>query len=205
MANPESLKSKPPTPPHLHNLDAVLAATWDILSDGAINRHAPAHTPTFATSGLDGHPRLRTIVLRGFEAPSMQLRFHTDRRSGKIAELQTNPSAALHIYDRDQKVQLQISGRAALHVDDDVTGAAWMKSQPMSRINYQVTQAPGSVIENPHHAVQDPSLNTDGSENFMVVVLLIEALEWLFLDARGHRRARFTRDGKVWSGKWLVP
>ena len=135
----------------------------------------------------------------------MRLRFHTDRRSGKINELQHNPYVALHIYDRDQKVQLQISGRAALHVSDDMAEAAWAQSQPMSRICYQTLQAPGSLIEDPNLAVQDPSRGTDGSENFMVVVLHTEALEWLFLDARGHRRARFTRDGKGWPGKWLEP
>lgn len=205
MANPKTPRSKLRNPPHLNDLDAVLAAAQDILSDGVLNRHAPAHTPTIATSGPDGRPRLRTIVLRNFERQSMRLRFHTDRRSGKINELQYNPYVALHIYDRDQKVQLQISGRAALHVSDDMAEAAWAQSQPMSRICYQTLQAPGSLIEDPNLAVQDPSRGTDGSENFMVVVLRTEALEWLFLDARGHRRARFTRDGKGWPGKWLVP
>jgi pyridoxamine 5'-phosphate oxidase len=198
-------QAAPPTPTHYENLDAVLVAARDMLADGAANRHAPAHTPTFATSGPDGTPRLRTVVLRDFTPADMQLRFHTDRRSGKITELQANPAAALHVYDRERKVQLQVSGRAALHMDDDVAAAAWAQSQPMSRICYQVTKAPGSVIEDPGHAVQDPEQNAAGSENFMAVILRIEALEWLFLDARGHRRARFARDGDTWPGVWLVP
>lgn len=198
-------KPEPPTPAHYNDLDAVLATARDILADGAANRHAPAHTPTFATSGPDGTPRLRTVVLRDFAPPTMQLRFHTDRRSGKVAELEANPSAALHVYDRDRKVQLQASGRAVLHRDDDVTAAAWTQSQPMSRICYQVTNAPGSVVGDPRHATQDPAQNAGGSENFMAIVLQIEALEWLFLDARGHRRARFTREGDAWPGVWLVP
>ena len=205
MTNSKAPKSPPPTPPHLHDLSAVLATARNILAEGAINRHAPAHTPTFATISLEGRPRLRTIVLRGFEESSMQLWFHTDRRSRKIDELLKNPSAALHVYDRDQKVQLQISGLTTLHLDDDVTEAAWAKSRPMSRMCYQITQAPGSVIKDPHHAVQEPSRNAGGSDNFMVAALRIEALEWLFLDARGHRRARFSRNEGAWSGTWLVP
>jgi len=205
MANPQAPKTEPPTPPHYHDLDTVLAAAWDILADGASNRSAPAHTPTFATMGTEGRPRLRTIVLRGFDAVLMQLHFHTDQRSTKITELQANPQAGLHIYDPDRKVQLQVSGRARLHRDDVVSATAWAQSQPMSRMTYQVTEPPGSVIDDPLRAIQDPAVNDGGLENFMVVVLQIEALEWLFLDARGHRRARFTRDGEAWSGTWLVP
>lgn len=198
-------KSKHETPDSYSKLDVVLESAWEILHDGAKNRHAPAHTPTLAINGLDGTPRIRTIVLQSFEQQACELRFHTDQRSTKIVELRANPVAALHVYDPQKKVQLQIDCRAVLHIDDDVSATAWANSQPMSRMVYQVTTAPGSVLENPLQAIRDADLATGGVENFMVVILQIEALEWLFLDARGHRRARFTRDGETWTGTWLVP
>lgn len=196
---------RPEAPAHYTDLDSALETAWNILADGVKNRRAPAHTPTLATIGTNGAPRLRTVVLRGFEKSLQHVRFHTDRRSGKAAELRADPRAGLHVYDPQRKVQLQIGGQVALHMDDSLADAAWQKTQPMSRICYQVTRAPGTAIANPLDAVQDASLNDGGSANFLVATLQIETLEWLFLDARGHRRARFIRDGDAWPGTWLVP
>lgn len=193
------------TPDHYTNLDAALESAWVLLRDGAKNRHAPAHTPTLAINGLDGTPRMRTFVLQGFEYPACELRLHTDQRSTKIAELRANPRAALHVYDPDRKIQLQIDCRAVLHINDEVSASAWAKTQPMSRIVYQVTDAPGTMIETPLQAIRDPDSTDGGAAHFMVVTLQIAALEWLFLDARGHRRARFIRDGAAWTGTWLIP
>ena len=148
---------------------------------------------------------MRTVVLRGFDQTSRQVWFHTDRRSGKINEMRADPRAALHVYDPQQKVQMQIDGRVHLHMDDPLAQQAWQQTQAMSRITYQVTRAPGTVIDSPLDATQDATINGGGSENFLVATLRIEALEWLFLDARGHRRARFTREGDAWRGTWLVP
>lgn len=201
--------TQPETPAHYTDLDAALETAWDILAEGAGNRRVPTHTPTLATIGTDGAPRMRTVVLRGFETASRQVRFHTDRRSGKINELRADPRAGLHVYDPQRKVQLQIDGRVHLHMDDPLANQAWQQTQPMSRIVYQVTRAPGTVIDSPldvtHDNMPDAGLNDGGSENFLVATLQVETLEWLFLDARGHRRARFTREGNAWSGTWLVP
>ena len=192
-------------PDHYENLDAVLSTAWQMLVDGATNRRTVAHTPTVVTIRADGQPRARTVVLRGCDRDAAQLRFHTDRRSPKIAELRADPRAMLHIYDPGAKVQLQLDCRAELHIDDDVSNAAWDAAQAMSRICYQVSTAPGTEIETPALAQFDPDTTNGGADNFMVVTLNIEAIEWLFLDARGHRRVRFTRSGDTLDGAWLVP
>lgn len=194
-----------PAPDHYENLDAVLNTAWQMLVDGATNRRTVAHTPTVVTIRADGQPRARTVVLRGCRRDAAQLRFHTDRRSPKVAELRADPRAMLHVYDPGAKVQLQLDCRAELHIDDDVATAAWEAAQAMSRICYQVSTAPGTEIETPALAAFDPDATDGGAENFMVVILNVEAIEWLFLDARGHRRARFTRSGEDWDGTWLVP
>lgn len=192
-------------PDHYENLDAVLNTAWQVLLDGAMDRRTVAHTPTIVTISDDGRPRARTVVLRGCERDTCQLRFHTDRRSSKIAALRADPRAMLHVYDPGAKVQLQLDCRAELHIDDQISIAAWDAAQAMSRICYQVSKAPGTEIETPGLAQFDPDTTNGGAENFMVVTLNVEAIEWLFLDARGHRRARFTRSGGSWDGKWLVP
>lgn len=205
IAKPPEPETERATPAHYSNLDAVLESAWALLKDGAKNRHAAAHTPTLTTIGLDGAPRIRTFVLQGFEQHPCALRLHTDQRSTKISELRAHAGAALHIYDPEKKVQLQIDCRAELHIDDAVVANAWADTKPMSRIVYQVTEAPGTPIDDPLQAIRDPDETDGGAANFMVVTLQIEALEWLFLDARGHRRARFIRDGETWTGSWLVP
>ncbi|NBR79124.1 MAG: pyridoxamine 5'-phosphate oxidase, partial [Alphaproteobacteria bacterium] len=58
-----------------------------MLERGAADRRSAFHTPTVATIGLDGRPRLRTIVLRACDTANRSLRFHTDARSDKINEL----------------------------------------------------------------------------------------------------------------------
>jgi hypothetical protein len=49
-------------------------------------------------------------------------------------------------------------------------------------------------------------MDADGRERFCAVDIEVESLEWLYLAAHGHRRARFRRrgDGSVEAG-WLVP
>ena len=42
-----------------------------------------------------------------------------------------------------------------------------------------------------------------GYENFTVIQCKIKSIEWLFLAANGHRRARFELDNN--KAYWLVP
>jgi hypothetical protein len=46
---------------------------------------------------------------------------------------------------------------------------------------------------------------TLGRPNFCAVLVRADTLEFLYLDRRGHRRARWRRDGEEWAGTWLVP
>ena len=62
------------------------------------------HTPSVATLGLDGRPRIRTVVLRDFDEGAGTLRFHTDRRSEKVSELARDPRIGVHFYDEAAKV-----------------------------------------------------------------------------------------------------
>ena len=48
-------------------------------------------------------------------------------------------------------------------------------------------------------------LSEIGYENFCVVEIFIESIEWLYLAARGHRRAYFTIKNSSVEKKWLIP
>jgi hypothetical protein len=172
---------------------------------GASDRRSAFHTPTIATIGVDGRPRLRTVVLRAVDAAARSLRFHTDRRSEKITELAREPRTAAHFYDPAAKIQVRVEGTAQVHGGDEVALGAWQSSQRMSRICYGTAPGPGTRIPTgdgftlPSAA---PEIDA-GQENFVAVVVRALRVEWLYLDHLGHRRAIFDEtDG---TRSWLAP
>ncbi len=196
------MTSPRPLPAHANDLGEVRAAAFALLSRGVADRRSPLHTPTLATIGLDGAPRARTLVLRGFDAASRTLRLHSDRRSDKFTELLRDPRCALHGYDAASQVQIRLAGLASLHTQDAVANAAWDATQPFSRIIYAVEPAPGTTIAAPLPA---PANEVAGRAHFGVVLLQIHSLEWLFLASSGHRRARIDWLADEERAIWLVP
>lgn len=191
-----------PRPGFADDLGETLAEAFRLLARGVADRRHPFHTPTLATIGADGAPRARTLVLRGFEAEARTLRLHTDTRSGKHAELEAEPRCALHAYDAGAQIQLRLTGRARLHRDDWLADAAWAASRPFSRLCYAAPDAPGSPVAAPPAAPREG----DGRAHFAAIALVFDALDWLWLDATGHRRARFTwHDGAAPRAEWLAP
>ena len=196
--------------PSFHDdLEETRAEALRLLARGVADRRSPFHTPTLATIGLNNaHPRLRTVVLRAFDPARPSLRFHTDRRSRKLAEIRSNPQVALHAYDPAAKVQIRIEGWARPHVDDAVADAAWAASRLMSRQCYGAEPGPGSAIARADaFMLPEPTeeATARGREHFCAVTVEIGALEWLYLAQAGHRRAHFDRTGDGWFGRWLAP
>lgn len=192
----------PHFPPSFYNdLEASLVRAWQLIGRGTVDRRSPMHTPSVATTGRDGSPQVRVVVLRGVDGAARTLRFHTDKRSGKFADLSLDNRICVLGYDGTQKIQLRLTGRAQLHNLDALAQAAWDASRTMSRFCYTQGCAPGMPIVDP--GLPEPL--ADGYENFVVVVVSITSIEWLYLAAQGHRRARFTWDQGQLSATWLAP
>lgn len=194
-------------PAFVDDLAETRAHAWRQLARGVADRRSSFHTPSVATIGLDGRPRLRTVVLRGVEPAAARLRFHTDARADKVAELSADPRIALHAYDAAGKFQLRIEGLARLHRDDATADAAWAGSRPMSRACYGTVPAPGSRLAGPNDFTlpADEAALDAGRGHFCVVVIDALTLETLALAHEGHRRARFDLRSQADSGVWLVP
>lgn len=189
-------------------LDGAFEECWRRLARGVADRRHPFHQPSIATIGLDGRPRQRVVVLRGVDAPSRTLRFHTDRRSEKVEEIGRDPRLALLVYDPGAKLQIRIEGVATLHAGEDaIARAAFAASQPISRLCYGTAPAPGSAIAGPDAFTlpRDPQHNDGAYENFVAVIVEAQSLEWLFLRFGGHRRARHDMAGGAVTGTWLTP
>lgn len=191
------------------DLEASLAHAFDGLASAATDRRAAMHTPSVATIGLDGSPRSRTVVLRHFDRTERSIRFHTDIRSEKYAELQTDPRIAAHFYDVGEKIQLRLNGRATVHVTDSLANEAWAASQAMSRHCYVTEPAPGSVISDGGNfsIPKGRELTDDGRRHFCAVKMVFTRLEWLWLGSDGHRRALFEWNEQASTPvmRWLVP
>jgi hypothetical protein len=138
-------------------LDETLSQAFALLGRGVADRRHAFHTPTLATVGVDGAPRARTLVLRGFEPAERRIRLHSDARAGKVAELQAEPRCALHLYDAKAGLQMRLAGCASVHLGEDpVAGAGWAGSREFSRMCYAVEPAPGTPVPAPPEAPRDP-------------------------------------------------
>ena len=194
-----------PAPSFYDNLDETLAEAWRLFSDGVSDRRSPFHVPTLATIGLDGRPRLRTVVLRACDPAKRQLRFHTDVRGVKADEIARDPRVALHGYDPAAKAQIRIEGHAAIHGADEIASSAWSNSLAISRACYAINPAPGTVLDmaGDYDVPAEAGEDSDALQNFRAVIITATRLEWLYLARRGHRRAVF--DLVNHEASWLAP
>ncbi len=185
-------------------LDDVRADAFRLWSRGVADRRSPFRSPALGTVGLDGPPRLRTVVLRGFDPAARRLVVHSDARAEKIAEIARDARVMLHVWDEGGQVQVQVGGTAAVQ-----TGAAargeWERLHAGSRATYRARLMPGTALDDP--AVVDGDLVDEEAAfaNFAVIGVQMTGLEWLHLGRDGHRRAAFAWTGGGLEARWLVP
>jgi pyridoxamine 5'-phosphate oxidase len=200
--------SHPDEAPFRNDLGETLAEAWRLLARGVADRRHGFHHPVVATVGTNGRPRARTVILRGVDVAGRKIRFHTDHRAGKIAELVAEPRIALLFYDVGAKAQVRIEGRALLHHADEKALAAFEGSRLMSRVCYGALPAPGTPIDAPD-AFSLPEASEEatraGEANFVAVLVAVESLEWLHLGHAGHRRALFSWPTDTLTAGWLAP
>jgi pyridoxamine 5'-phosphate oxidase len=191
-----------------NDMNEAFLETWRLLSQGVVDRKSGFHHATVASIGEGGQPRLRTVILRGCEPQNWALRFHTDLRSKKIAELRADPRVSLQFYDPEQKIQIRLEGKATVHADDAVADAAWAGSRVFSRQCYGIMPGPGTTILDAgdyHWPQQTDEATAGGRANFCAVSVSATNFEWLYLASGGHRRASFKRTTDGFQGDWLAP
>ena len=199
-------------PDYYNNLDKVYLKIWDLLKIGLKNRDLPFHIPVFICSNKiksDG----RIVVLRGVCEEEKKIWFHSDIRSSKVKILKSNPEATLLFYDKNEKIQLRISGIAKINYQNHISKKSWEKTAHMSRQCYLGNKAPGSNVSTPTSGLTADVDNLKykkeesemGYKNFCVVETIIKSIEWLYLAAKGHRRALFSLKNDSLEKKWLIP
>jgi len=199
-------------PDYYNDLDKVYLKIWDLLKIGLKNRDLPFHIPVFIC-GNKNKSDGRIIVLRGVDEKEKKIWFHSDIRSNKIKILKSNSEASLLFYDKNEKIQLRIIGNTKINYKNDITRKSWEKTVHMSRQCYLGDKAPGSNTLNPTSGLTSNVDNLKytlkeseiGYENFCVIETFIKSIEWLYLAAKGHRRAYFSLKNNSLEKKWLIP
>ena len=199
-------------PDYYNDLDKVYLKIWELLRIGLKNRDLPFHIPIFICGDKiksDG----RIVVLRGIDEKERKIWFHSDIRSNKVKILKSNSEASLLFYDKNEKIQLRISGYTKINYKNDITKKSWKKTAHMSRQCYLGDVAPGLNSSSPTSGltkkIDDYKYTIEesdfGYKNFCVVENFIQSIEWLYLAAKGHRRALFNLNKNSLEKKWLIP
>ena len=197
-------------PAYYEDFNEIKKKIWLMIDDAITNRNSQFRIPTFICgdqSNFDG----RIVVLRKLDKKNNTIQFHSDIRSDKIEKLKKNPKAAMLFYDKEEKIQVRLKVECLVNHNNDITKESWSKTQHISRKCHSVDNGPGTESQNPTSGLK-PELDNfeftmkqseEGYKNFTVIQCKVKSIEWLYLAAKGHRRARF--DIETNKDTWLVP
>ena len=197
-------------PAYYEDFSEIKKKIWLMLDDAVINRSSQFRIPTFICgnqSDFDG----RIVVLRKSDQQNSLVQFHSDIRSDKIQKLKKNTNAAMLFYDKEEKIQVRLKVECTVNHNNNVTKESWSKTQHISRKCYLVDNGPGTESDIPTSGLK-PELDNfeftmeqseEGYKNFTVILCKVKSIEWLYLAAKGHRRARFNLETN--KNTWLVP
>ncbi|TGN97758.1 pyridoxamine 5'-phosphate oxidase family protein [Burkholderia sp. USMB20] len=184
---------------------------WSCLESGVGAQRSPFTMLQAATLGLDGAPKVRTIVLRQVSRADRLLSFHTDARSEKVAELRRDARIAIVANDLDSLVQIRAEGVASICDDEAQRRAVWQSSRPHTLLLYRAPLRPGTPIASPEEAhvaagaTTGTSATDDGYRNFCLLHVTVTRIDWLELARSGHRRAVFDVNDDGYVGRWVAP
>jgi|TARA_B110000259_G_C13871125_1_gene344883 pyridoxamine 5'-phosphate oxidase len=196
---------------YYENFKEIEKKIWLMLSDAVTNRSSPFRVPVFICgnqTNFDG----RIVVLRKVDKSNNLLQYHSDIRSNKIAMLKSNKNAAMLFYDKTEKIQARVKVDCVVNYNNNVAEESWLKTQHISRKCYLVDNGPGTKSTTPTSGLRPELDNFEftkeqsevGYKNFTVIQCRVKSIEWLYLAAKGHRRAILDYIGSE-KYTWLVP
>ena len=198
-------------PAYYENFAEIEKKIWSLLDDAVTNRTSLFRIPVFICGYQDDFDG-RIVVLRKSDQSNKLLQFHSDIRSNKIKKLKDNNNASMLFYDKEEKIQVKIKIKCIINYQNEITEQSWLKTGHMSRKCYLVGNGPGTESPTPTSGLKTELDNfeftmeqsEEGYKNFTVIQCKIINMEWLYLAAKGHRRARLEYSDYM-KGYWLIP
>lgn len=188
--------------PGMHSLNAE--TVWRELSRAGADRRHPWRVVALCTQGDQG-PQARHLILRQVMPEQRRLFFYTDTRTQKLREIDACPQVALLMWDPGHRRQLRTTGQAARLEDPRAVQMHWAKVPEAARRDYATVAAPGVALV---AGTAEPELDLAmARQNFSVVSVQLDQLEWLELGHPQHRRIGWSWDAaaQTWQAQSLVP
>ena len=196
---------------YYENSKEIEKKIWSLLTNAVKDRSSEFRTPVFICGNdkdLDG----RVVVLRKADQLNNYIQYHSDIRSSKIEKIKKNPNCSILFYGKEEKIQLRVKTVCEVNYNNKVTKESWEKTGHISRKCYLVSNSPGTEYDTPTSGLDKKFDNFDftkeeseaGYKNFCVIRCKIKSIEWLYLAAKGHRRALINLDGSK-KFTWLIP
>ena len=197
-------------PSFYEDFSGIKTKIWSMLDNAIKDRSSQFRIPVFICGSQDDFDG-RIVVLRKSDQSNNLIQYHSDIRSNKIAKLKSNKNASMLFYDKEEKIQVRLKVDCTINHDNEITKESWLKTGHMSRKCYLVDNGPGTESPTPTSGLRPELDNFEftmeqsevGYENFTVIQCKIKNMEWLYLAAKGHRRAKFDLENN--KEHWLIP
>jgi len=197
-------------PVYYEDFTEIKNKIWSMLDNAIKDRGSSFRIPVFICGSQDDFDG-RIVVLRKSDQSNNLIQYHSDIRSNKIAKLKSNKNASMLFYDKEEKIQVRLKVKCTVNHNNEITKESWLKTGHISRKCYLVDNGPGTESPTPTSGLKPELDNFEftmeqseaGYKNFTVIQCKIKIIEWLYLAAKGHRRARFDLENN--KERWLVP
>ena len=193
----------------MQELYKYLDNEWNHLNDGVRKSKHQFHLFTIATID-ENKPEQRTVVLRGVNKERSSIYFHTDKRSPKLKNIESNNMVSALFYDSSRRVQLRINCFAYIEKSEKALIKIWNSMRAQSKLCYMGPFKPSEQIENftpnlPRFSEKEITKKDEylGLSRFCRVRLKVNELELLKLNYKGHKRMKFIF-GKSITCKWIA-
>ena len=191
--------------------DDLFAVALEELAKATSSAKHEFHTFTLGTVH-QGFPHLRTVVLRKFERECVNILFHTDIRSGKIDHLQKCPQVSLLSYGYKLRLQVSFNGVAYIEKNPELTQHQFENSSGDSQKCYAYDARPGSMIHGKKKEELQPHIQlpltsdqiSTAKDNFVVVRIVPDKCDILYLHHSGHIRIRANRTSEGWVSNFIT-
>ena len=191
--------------------DDLFAVALEELAKATSSAKHEFHTFTLGTVH-QGFPYLRTVVLRKFERECVNILFHTDIRSEKIDHLQKCPQVSLLSYGYKLRLQVSFNGVAHIEKNPELTQHQFENSSGDSQKCYAYDARPGSMIHGKKKEELQPHIQlpltsdqiSTAKDNFVVVRIVPDKCDILYLHHSGHIRIRANRTPEGWASNFIT-
>jgi pyridoxamine 5'-phosphate oxidase len=179
---------------------------WDEALDSEV---LEPNAMTLATSGADGRPGARTVLLKGFDANGFV--FYTNYDSRKGRELAANARACLLFFWPELERQVRIDGaveRVSAAESDQYFATRPLASRIGAWASPQSEPIPGKawLLARAAEMGVRHGLNPRRPPHWGGYRVMPEAIEfWQGRPSRLHDRLLYSRDGERWTRRRLAP